>query len=235
MTTQELMASFSVPSLIAFGPSTSWPSKTFLKYIRRVLLEDQRLCKFAEAIRDLPNAWLALVEMEPALSNTPGLRYLKSLSEWLETGTLSPDDVQKYESADVWDSVPPNTLLSPLTVIIHIVQYFDFLELWRGSGSRSQVGSSYIVIEGFCTGQIAAQAVALSSSEDVLVEIAGRALRLAAGIGALIDLDGIWNATPHKTSAFVTRWSSSGEEERLQEIVESIPNVIASPQTVLFR
>ncbi|CAI6341038.1 unnamed protein product [Periconia digitata] len=228
MTARKSMASFPVPSLIAFGPSTSWPSKDFLKYIRRVLLGDQRLYKFAEAIRDLPNAWLSLVEIEPALSNTPGLKYLESLSQWVKTGILSPANFQKYESADAWDSIPPNTLLSPLTVIIHIVQYFEFLQLWRDSGSRSHVRSSSIVIEGFCTGQIAAQAVALSSSEDVLLKMASRALRLAAGMGALIDLDGIWQATPHKTSVFVARWSSPGEKERLREIVASIPNAYVS-------
>jgi hypothetical protein len=226
MNAREPITQFSPPSLVVFGPSTSWPTEDFLHHVRQVLLDQPRLSKFTDAIRGLPQSYPPLVEAEPKLSKTPGLNYLESLSLWLETGCLLPTgDSQQSRATGQCDPIPPNILLSPLTVIIHIVQYFEFTNVMRDFESRAQAHKSPILVQGFCTGLLVAQAVACSSSENLFVENASRALRLAVAIGAFIDLNGIWSDPPYKTSCFVARWSSVLEKEQLENIVQASPGV----------
>jgi hypothetical protein len=226
MSAREPVDDLSVPSLIVFGPSTSWPSTEFLRHIRHVLLHEQKLSSLTDAIRSLPQTWLSLVDAEPALLNTPGLKHLQYLSSWLQTGCLLPSGgSQETSASDQCVSIPPNTLLSPLTVIIHIVQYFEFLNIQSALESRSQAHERPIVIEGFCTGLLTAQVVACSPSQTLLVENGCRALRLAAAIGAFIDLNGIWRAPPYKTSCVAARWSSVAGKEKLESIIQRNPGV----------
>jgi hypothetical protein len=226
MNTRESIEDLPLPSLIVFGPSTSWPSTDFLRHIRHTLLHEQKLSGFTEAIRGLPQTWLSLVDAEPTLSNTPGLKYLESLSSWLQTGCLLPSvGSQGTSTTDQGDSIPPNTLLSPLTVIIHIVQYFEFLNLQSALESDARAPESPILVEGFCTGLLAAQVVACSPSQVLLVENGCRALRLAAAIGAFVDLNGIWRDPPFKTSCIVARWSSTVGKEKLERLILRAPGV----------
>src|SRR5436305_8096447 len=105
-----------LPSLVVFGPQTIWPSAEYLSQIRYLLLNEPCLSIFLSAIRDLPNLWTALVETNPRLSCVPGVQVLNDLKRWVDTG-----DMFSYAS-----DIPPNVLSTPLTVIIHIVQYLDY-------------------------------------------------------------------------------------------------------------
>ena len=204
------------PALVVFGPQTKWPSHQDLNQLRNHVLHEPQLQILVTAIRELPWLWQSLVNAEPRLRRLPGRELLKLFPKWLDHGTL----LQPSES--------PSLLSTPLTVISHIAQYFQYT---RNSHSHGDIQRSTAVggIQGLCTGLLSAIAV---SSSRTLGEIAANgavALRLATCIGAFVDLNDELAGLGNEACALAVRWKPdcSGEAKTV-EVLERFHHVSVS-------
>ena len=202
------------PSLIVCGPQAGWPTRQELLIIKAFLLSEPRLQPFLAAIRNLPKLWPSLTAVMPELRTSKGFELLGLLALW-----INDEDCFQRELN------PPNLLSTPLTVIIQIVQYFRYLR---------SLGSSHVDvldnvqsggIQGFCTGFLAATALACSKDEAEINTLGAVALRLAVCVGACVDLDGRL-AEPSNTAGCVTvRWKAETGREDVDRILEHYPDV----------
>src|SRR4051794_6596992 len=117
-----------LPSLIVFGSQTTWPSHQYLLQLRAVLLLDPRLHTFINAVKELQNLWQILVKSDPRLNKVPGLKSLNKIQQWIDHGEFP-----------LMSEVLPNVLCAPFTIIIHIVQYFHYLDSNKCGLTHSQV------------------------------------------------------------------------------------------------
>ena len=199
--------------LIVFGPQTLCPSKTFLAEIRKYLLLEPRLGNFLDALKNLPNLWDRLVRHDQALQLVPGRQTLERLADWIQHGELPDGSI-----------VDSNLFGMPLTIIVQIVQYFHYLD---GNVSHAELLEelSAAGIQGFCLGLLSAVAVGCAKKEAEVRTQAGVALRLAACIGAYIDLHRIYAPDSFDTISLALRWKSSTSHSVLLDTLHSYPEV----------
>lgn len=196
------------PDLIIFGPQMSCPTREYLAQIRQNLLEEPDFAPFLQSIKDLPAFWSRLTRFEPRLKRSPGLRVVTSFLAWMESGVL---EVEGYEHL--------NVLLTPLTVIVHIVQYLQcFRHCEDDQGLKPKV-------QGFCTGILAAAALACAYDLEHLSKLAPVSLRLSICIGALVDLDGEYAEIPDEASSIVAGWNGEDGKKKLLHILKEHPEV----------
>ncbi|KAI9884810.1 MAG: Type I Iterative PKS [Watsoniomyces obsoletus] len=221
------------PSLVVFGPQTTWPTAEYLFQLRAVLLLDPRLHSFLFAIKGLAEFWQDLVKHDPALKVVSGGKYMDDLREWIDHGEFPPKS-----------GVPPNVLTMPFTIIIHLVQYFHYMDQ---DVSQAQLLEGLKVggVQGFCTGILTALAVGCSKTEEGVNTYGAVALRLALCIGAYVDLDGISSDGALESASLAVRWRSAAGHELIMEILKNYPNAyisvirdstdvnITSPKTVV--
>lgn len=199
----------SLPSLFVFGPQTTWPTSDYLFQLRATLLLEPRLRELLSSIKGLPKLWEDLVHHDSRLVGTQGHEQLQSFQEWIDEGTL-PCTAQ----------APPNIITMPLTIIIHLVQYFHYLENNPQDITHAQLLEAAQTggIQGFCIGLLSAIVVGCAKVEEDLGKLGGVALRLAACIGAYVDLD---SALESETSVLAIRWNSSGSQNLVTDILKA--------------
>ena len=214
------MSPISLPSLIVFGPQTPLPSAEYLSQMRSVLLNDRRLATFLAAIKDLPNLWPSLVGADASLVPVPGSQLLEGFRKWIDQGGFP---TQRSDTL-------PNILSTPLTIIIHIVEYFNYLKHLVPSVSHSQIleGVQAGGIQGFCTGFLAAFALGCSKDEEDVCELAAVALRLAVCVGAYVDLDCRFANPPREISCLTVRWTSEAGKDALLDTLKDYSDVCTS-------
>jgi len=205
-----------MPSLIVFGPQTTWPSSDYLFQLRGALLLEPRLAVFLSTIKELSQLWQTLIENDPRLNSVPGIASLRALQTWIDHGVSPSSDI-----------ISQNVLTMPFTILIHLVQYFHFLDAEVGGASQRQVLDGVQVggIQGFCAGILSAIAVACSKDADDITKFGSVALRLAFCIGAYVDLDGAFGKEALKTSSLAVRWKSDSGHDRVLEILKDFPDV----------
>jgi hypothetical protein len=198
--------------LFAFGSQTSWPTAEYLSQVRVSLQGNPRLRSFSAAIKDLPDLWNDLVAHDPRLQDVAGGDALHQLVAWLSGGNLHGSLTP-----------PPNVLSMPFTVIIHMVQWFHFLDNNPNRAGLNQLldGARAGGVQGFCIGILSAIAVASAQNEDDIVKSGGVALRLATCIGAYIDLDRL----ECDTTVLAVRWNSADSHNRLVSVISEFSNV----------
>lgn len=209
------------PSLLVLGPQTPLPSAEYLSRIRSGLLNDARLANFLAAIKALPSLWPTLAEANPSLSQVPGAQLLEDIKRWVEQGDFPAQTVEAL----------PNVQSTPLTVIIQIVEYFNYISHAEPGLSHAKVLESVRAggIQGFCTGFLAAVALACSKDEREADELAAVALRLAVCIGAEVDLDGRFASPPREFSCLTVRWTPAAGKQQVLDVLQEFPEVCFSP------
>ena len=203
-----------LPSLIAFGSQTIWPTSEYLFQLRAAIILEPRLRTFLTAIKELPRLWQELVLHDPRLNAVPGQACMKDLVEWVNHG-----DFQSVTG------VPPNVLTTPFTIIIHIIQYFHFLDSLQCDHATVLESLKHGGAQGFCTGMLSAIAIACSENEDEVNDLAVVALKLALCIGAYVDLDGAYADETNETTSIAVRWRSGGGHDKVMEILKRYPEV----------
>lgn len=203
----------SQPSLFVFGPQTTWPTSEYLLQLRDTLLLEPRLKELLSSIKELPQLWNHLIQQDPRLSSVQGAKHLQSIQEWIDQGTFT-----------LTTTVSPNIISMPFTIIIHLVQYFHYLENNPQGLTHAQLleGAQAGGIQGFCIGLLSALAVGCASNEEDVAKYGSIALRLAASIGAYIDLD---SALQCETSVLALRWSSTNSLQLVTNILKNHENV----------
>ncbi|KAL9031278.1 MAG: hypothetical protein Q9196_000685 [Gyalolechia fulgens] len=206
-----------LPSILVFGSQTIWPTSEYLFQLRAALLLEPRLRNVLAAIKDLPKLWEDLITYDPRLGAVPGRRWLTNLVEWLNHGEFIS-----------MPTSPPNVMTMPLTIMIHIIQYFRYLNDIDSVHSdildHTRVGGA----QGLCTGILSAIAVACSKSEEDVSNHAVVALRLALCIGAYVDLDGASAQPPMETTSLAVRWRSEAGHDNILKILENYPEAYIS-------
>ena len=199
--------------LIVFGAQTSCPSEEFLAEIRKYLLSEPRLSAFLEALKNLPSLWDRLVRHDQLLKTVPGREILQRLGDWIQHGALPDGNVAES-----------NLFGMPLTIVIHFVQYFHYL---AGNTRHTELiqDVNNAGVQGFCLGLLSAVAVGCARQEAEVTILAAVALRLAACIGAYIDLHRSYTADAFDTISLAVRWKSSTSHDLVLEALQAYPEV----------
>ena len=202
------------PSLIVCGPQAGWPTREELFNIRAFLLSEVQLQPFLAAIRELPRIWPSLTAKVPELRTTKGFELLGILAQWIH-----------HEDYFQRDLNPPNILSTPLTVIIQVVQYFQYLRSLGSTHADVLDNVQSGGIQGFCTGFLAAMAFACSENEAEINVLGAVALRLAVCVGAFVDLDGRLAEPPNPTGCVTVRWKAEMGRVDVDRILKQYPDV----------
>lgn len=170
-----------------------------------------------DAVSQVTSTWATFVERFPQLKVIEGQQRLEDLSNWLNTGKITPAA-----------QTLPNILLSPLVVISQLTQFTKYLRLTQPNAASSddiyaKIGPNTETI-GFCTGLLSALTVATAINKAQFEQSATTAIRLATLIGAFVDAQEI--SGPHKTSkSLATVWNSPGAKEEMTRILNEYPEV----------
>lgn len=111
----------------------------------------------------------------------------------------------------------PNTILSPLVAIGHLVEYKSLIDSetpTHGPGSETL---------GLCTGMLSAFAVAASKDGESLAQYGAVALRLAVLIGAIVDATEQSEAGPSRS--FAAAWTGQTMHHDIAQIASDLPGV----------
>ena len=211
----------SSPSLLVFGSQSSWPPSEHLARLRSRLLNDQKLAKLLASIRELPSLWNTIIDAEPQLSQVRAGDQLNVLLRWVDDGALPPSS-----------GFLPNVLNTPLTVITHLVQYFDYLRDTNRSHAQILRSAQRGGFQGFCSGLLSAIALACSKNEDNINELGSIAVRIALLAGAFIDLDSLTSTETGEYACLAVRYKSNTIRDEVEELVQRFPKVRISSDTV---
>jgi acyl transferase domain-containing protein/acyl carrier protein len=210
-----------LPSLLVFGPQTSWPAPADLASLREVLISDSRLQPLLDAVKNLDALWKDLVAFRADLQSVEGSKTAQGFQQWAAGGDLPPISDTK-----------PNILATPLTVLVHILQYFRYIKQ-EGSGvvhSKVLESTQACGIQGFCTGFLSAIAVATGKTEAEIGELSATSLRLAFAIGAMVDLEELKNPAG-KAPCLAVRWRSEEGKQNLEKVLRHLPEAYISVVT----
>ncbi|CAG7916970.1 unnamed protein product [Penicillium olsonii] len=218
-----------LPSIVICGSQTIPPRSQFLEELGHQLRGDPEILGLKLAIIGLPDLCTRLIQELPVLQVNEA-RYeshLRSLARW-----ITEDDYELVIPENL-----PNVILAPLTVIIHIVQYFRHLDVV----CTDDYGDSHTLIvqsvqrggfQGLCSGFLTAAALTSSANKAELIANASTAIRLAFCIAAYIDLGETTSLSPDGTRCLIVeRGTELGETEancEIDTIIGSFPQAYIS-------
>ncbi|KAJ6184467.1 Type I Polyketide synthases (Type I PKS) [Penicillium mononematosum] len=177
------------PALLLIGPQLSRVTANDVIRLRSTIKDTAELFFLLEAVNELETIWPTLVETFPELETLPG--------------DLACEDIE----------------LNVLTVLFHVVDF------WRASATKIQSGifpslphsSSHLAdIQGLCIGFLTAAAVSCSMSGEIFRRNIAVSLRIAVGVGALVEYD----STTKAAASISVGWSSHSERQALQGLCE---------------
>lgn len=214
------------PSLVVFGPQARLSSDD-LATLQSHLTFNTRLSKLSDSIRSLSDFWPKLVCFDPELAKVPGESALHCLEEWLTPGYSDAGSILDYTEF-------PAILSCPLNFLLQIVQYHGILVQYGNEGNAQQAMLQKLRhggVQGFCLGLLCAITVAVSGSDEELIDTAIRVLRLAICIGAYVDKDAI-NQTRQRATCISVRgpgvWTPAENRKLVAKVLEDFPDVRTS-------
>ncbi|KAL1881213.1 Type I Iterative PKS [Diaporthe australafricana] len=217
-------------SMLLFGPQILTYDRQALDSLRRTLSDEVALGWINKTVSDLGTYWDVAVKKIQQLATIPGKKYLADLSEWLGNGL---EDSAEYSDL-------PNTILTPLVVITQLTQYVRYLELRHKDTVNGDAGSVQEVdlhgdyvrstegrapgALGFCTGLLAAQAVASSKNQTELEANGAVAIRLAMLVGAIVDAHEttLRSSGRGSSKSFAVAWRTAEQGQAMRRIVDSL-------------
>ncbi|KAG2419399.1 hypothetical protein HFD88_004195 [Aspergillus terreus] len=205
----------STPKVLIFGSQALGFDSHAADHLRTALLQTPECAWLLDSLAELRTYWADAVAVIPALQDFPGAECLEDLSTWLRTGAFTKSTFPL-----------PNTILTPLVVVYHLIQYLQFLSVTRQTEDR--LSASFIKTTesmGLCTGLLAATAVACSATRADLRLYGAVAVRLAMLVGSIVDAQ---NQASGGNQSFTIAWSSAALGETAREIIERDPDAYIS-------
>ena len=198
--------------LFLFGPQILSFNKQSFDKLRATVLNRPSNRWMLDTVSELPRYWTVASQHIPKLRSVPGEQLLQDLDRWFRTGTY-PDG-----SFDL-----PNTVLTPLVVLVQLMQYSRYREL-GGPRPESPERSSTL---GFCTGILSAFAVSASApaGKEELDQFGAVAVRLAMLVGALVDAQEASDTTLGRARSYTTAWNTSQQVADMTRILDQFPEV----------
>uniref|UniRef100_A0A8H7NLY2 Carrier domain-containing protein n=1 Tax=Bionectria ochroleuca TaxID=29856 RepID=A0A8H7NLY2_BIOOC len=192
--------------VLIFGSQTLFPREESFTELRATLLFSSAFQWIVDAVHELqgPPA-SAVTDVFCHLDLAHGAKLLDS---WIKTGHLP--------------SPLPNTVVTPLVVIGHLVQFIQYKELSRLSNLEG------VESLGFCTGLLSAFAISSSRDEAEIQKHGAAAIRLAAFVGAIVDADNFAEGTEEEAVSLSAAWKSTDGESTLKSILSSYPEAYIS-------
>ncbi|OTA01506.1 PKS protein [Trichoderma parareesei] len=206
---------------IVFSPQSHAPSKAYLEYIHNSLTRSSIYSPICEAISNLSATWLAIANSQPKIASLEqGLNYAKDFSTWIETGNSS-----RLETS------MSGIVTLPLLVIIHTIQYLEYLRQNHITHSELLPHLRAGGIQGFCAGLMIAIVVAASKDETQLIENSAKAVRIAFAIGSYGEIG--CDANSIISTTMVVRLKLGSEREQIiREFPESRISAVSDPKTI---
>ena len=206
-----------LPSLIAFGAISSWPSSDRLHQIQHVLQQQETLKPIIREIQELPLLWKALLKQDPSLNSTAGEVAADHLAQWI-SGARAAQDVEDNG----------NVTRMALTIVAQIAHYISYLRQRDEPLDHESVIKAVAAgggIQGFCIGLLSALAVASGKTEADVGNLAAVSVRLAFCVGVYVDLDRHRNSGDSKASTLALRWKAPTTLEDIQSLLSRHPDV----------
>lgn len=198
------------PSLLVFGSQFTRPSKQYLAHLRALLLIDPRLSPLLAAIEELSALRQKLAKFDERLEEVLGRGETDPIQQWI-----------KGEDLRLTSDRSSNVLITPLTVLVHMVQYLQYLKSNEATTTHQNLMTNVQIggAQGCGAGILSAIAVACSESEKDVVKFATTILRLAMCIGAFVDLDGLSADSQAEWKCLAVRWTSEAGGAVLRKIL----------------
>ncbi|KAJ1323107.1 phthiocerol/phenolphthiocerol synthesis type-I polyketide synthase C [Microdochium nivale] len=208
--------------VLLFGWQARSLDEEKLASIHRVVHSSSANSWIIDAVVDLP-AQLALLTSISKEFNERAGTLLGHLVRWLRDG----------EPPHGADFVRYNTLLTPLTIIHHLLQYSTYLDAkypHHRPDARFTAARGTTESLGFCTGLISAYAVSSASDVESFRAYGAIAIRMAMACGLVVDQLNYSNHDTQTTSIAVV-WQSSEAKQGFEKVLAAFPNTYRS---VLF-
>lgn len=192
-----------VKTLLVFDAQLTGISQKTLQKLRSSLLNTEKHAWLRDIVAGLPRFWETASVAAPEVQDERVTVLLNNLNAWLRQG----DPI----------SFPlPNVLLTPITVIVELVQFVDYLGEenlpWPSPGIHETVG--------FCTGLLSAFVASLSANVEDLKKRGAAAVRLALLIGAVVDQQNQCDSETSIWGSFSVGWSSQEQKNGLDQFLD---------------
>lgn len=206
------MGSTSRSKFLVFGPQSLSFDCQIADRLHSQLSGDSRLYWIRDTLQDLSSIWQPLADGIPIITQLDGEKHLRGLSGWLETG----------ESKCLkWPL--PNMVLTPLTVVLHLVEHQHRKKSKRQTQDSDLGGSSEVI--GLCTGLLTSSAFSFSSDEEQFKMNASAAIRLATLVGAVVDAEDLSRSETERAVSISVHWNPQDVSDTVEEVLEVVPTV----------
>lgn len=183
----------------------SLTSKTLQK-LRSSLLSTSKCGWIIDVVAGLPAFWKMASATIPKLQDDKVSVLLEDLDAWVQQGSFAHA------------SLPfPNVLLTPITVIVELLQFVNYLEkeglAWEDLSQTHETS-------GFCTGLLSAFAVSSSASAEDFKKHGAAAIRLGLLVGAVVDHQNQGGNRSSDWTSTSVGWSSQEQKTHLDKVVD---------------
>lgn len=210
---------------MVFGPQCLSLDQELGHWLRDQLLNDPELHWALESLRSLHSYAHDITSATPILHHLDLDDVLQRLSSWLQIGA---------EKENVLHWPLSNTILTPLTVTLHLVQFLQETKQPYPSQITTKLADSCASLKlpgkvpeilGLCTGSLSAAVISCSHNEDQLKAFGSVALRLAMLIGAIVDATDLSLRQSERAFSCSVSWTHSNGHQILKEIISNFPSV----------
>ena len=206
-------------AVFLFGPQALSFDESAFQHLRSTILKRKGYGWVLDAIADLTGRLESIIHGCPALlvARKSAQSRLEDLQRWFLTGKTSTD-VRNL----------PNTLLSPLVVIMQLVEFVEYQKISNSRDRREEDVLNMLQPDaetlGMCIGFLSAIVVSCSTNRESFEKFGTVAIQLAMIIGMVVDIQNESDqGGPAKSLA--TIWRSANEKQKMLEIMGSFPDV----------
>lgn len=203
------------PTTLLFGSLALSLDQYLFTQIRKAAMNNEDYVQLLAAIKELPNHWRTITSVLPSLGTDIGLEQLEDLKDAFQTG----------RQLDI--SYPlPNKVLIPLSVLHHLTQYAEFVEMNNMELDNRvdpfSVTGYHRESLGLCTGLLSAAAAACTSNREQFGKYGAVAIRLGLLVGMVVDAE---EAASQPSKSLSVAWTSDEHKVNMLHILESFQDV----------